>query len=474
MQQYLQEVLSLDKKEHTLNASSLQEGFINDKEDEVTRALLEFYDRKYSVDLQKELQNSLEPMTIEKIEKELALKDDKTSRKEEAKEKVAGQIKDSHGEVQVGKEAKEQLEKEVEEKLEKGEEIDEESMHEQLLKAVYDSALEEYMKLKLESQRVQIKTGEFATKEKIDTKMILCEAYLRKVDIHYKTHYGSYINQADPEIEEKEKEFFGASVRNHKKINKNARQDMNQILEIQEELVRIADDIARLNLQEENMDFSEYMEKMQNLKDEYMQTNRKLRVLSPNPAELIEDIEQREEIENFRDRKLGSNTRNAGVYKEEGIIRGRKSNKELQRGEHIEEKVVENTQNNAMMQQENLEIAVKDLERDFLNLGDGNPEELCKILQRINQIGMTIDPDIQKIDMSELATTPEEDNHTKNQEEQLEKQYGNDLEYIKKQVVSPDELALRDTCKAGISRLYEKLNMQKSPEKSKEIKEILK
>lgn len=277
--------------------------------DTAAMEIIKSYDRKNKSDIQAELKAYLKPTTMEKLRTWIDGKDINEIKKKEQKE-IERTISSTG--VGVDNKTKEEVKKEVEDKNieENNEKMQEENLRQVVLKAMYKSVLEEYYNLRQNVQETgwnsQIATGDISTTDKIGTKMVLYEKYLKDIDDRYRGIAKVDIIRDDEEIKEFEESLIIHDEKNENIILNKNEDNLSQIIEVYEERNSLATEIANLSLKANIMDGQEFNKQMDILQNEYVKLSAKLYNLNPNPLEIEESIQQRNKDEKFRDREIGN------------------------------------------------------------------------------------------------------------------------------------------------------------------------
>lgn len=268
----------------------------------ISQQILEKYNKENRTDFQAQLYKLIEPTTLEKVRASLEGKDITAKGKAE-QEKVQDEAKRTEKQgIAVDENAKK---KAIDAQKDGKDEVD---LHQVVLKAVYESTLEKYYKLK-ESLQVgpngQVYTGDVSVPKKQSTELVLMENYLRKIDNDYRSHTGHFISSDDKDIGGKENTLAHQTEKNEQAINRNSDKNFKRIHELHEKLQDISDSIVYLSGMTSNLDSESFKTQMDALQKRYLDISFEITQLEPNPAEYNRQISEKQKEEEFRDKTVG-------------------------------------------------------------------------------------------------------------------------------------------------------------------------
>lgn len=297
------------------------------KKDLVSMEILKLYNKKTGTNLQDSLIGILTPMVIGKVEKTTS----KTTRKTD----LISPKKDEN---------KEQI-------------VLENNIKNELLKATYESVLDEYNSLRetlYTGVNGQTKTGEISVGDKMSTKLVLYESYLKKINMQYKSSTGKFIIQDDEKIQEKEEKYKQKQSQNQEIVNEKSIKNNQKIELLNEKIDEIMDEMLTTSENAHLYSQQEYDTKMNNLKEFYTKSFCELKYLEIDNADIYEQTIQANEYEEFREKKVGS-------YYEEQKAKEVDLDKDVARYEDKTKSI----------QEENLEVTKQNIEDT-----SGNMQEL--------------------------------------------------------------------------------------------------
>lgn len=278
-------------------------------EETAMQEILKSYDKKYGVDLQAELRAYLEPTTMERVRSSLEGEDIDKIKENEQKEyekEISSLSKDGLG---MDNETKKEVEKELKEKNNnENEELTEENLRATVLKAMYKTNMEKYYNYKLnmqEGRKGQIERKDIGYGDKQITEILLYERYLKRINEKYISVTGSYVIREDKEIKEFEEKLAVRSAKNEEYVLKENDKDIKDVNELYEKRSSIATDIAYLSSRAQNMPPEKFKEEMDALQKDYMEVSMEIHELKPNPFELEQRVEEKNELEEGRKRQVG-------------------------------------------------------------------------------------------------------------------------------------------------------------------------
>lgn len=355
------------------------------RKDNITKEILKSYNNRVGTDFQTQLIGMLSPMVIEKLEKKLSADLDLFNDNE---------INKTQNELgmEMDPDKREELKKEM---LEKGEEfnpIREREIQKEIIKSTYEATLEEYNNLKEKlytGVNGQVKTGEFSVGEKMGTKLVVYENYMRKLDMQYKSMSGNYIVKEDKEIREKEEEYTLQANKNQEIVDKKVEKNNIKINELNKRLDEKMDKIFDLSNHADEYSPEEYSSKMEGLQESYMDDFAKLKYLEQDKLNVFEQAKEKQKYEEF-----AKNSRNESYNEDKSkLIEGKVARKE-DRSKFEEEKNFEDTKANILNTSENVEEA-----KVVLSGNNEFKEELKTMVLPDEKIIKNYEKDLQKEDM---------------------------------------------------------------------------
>lgn len=256
-------------------------------------------------DIQDEFREAIKknPMVIDNMNESL---DGRT--RGEIEEEVRDEMVDEQTQ-EVAKE--EDLSKEQEEEIKeqaKDEDLTRDEIKALAVKAVYEQTLDEYNRLREDlytGYNGQVKTGDLTNGDKMDTKLVMYQRYIRKLDMQYKGYTGHLITQDDEEIKDKENKYFKREQRNEKAVYEIAEENLDRVHQLNEELNAIAEEMNRISANSSLMNPEDFRRSMEELQKQYVEKTLELRALDPNVVELTRQVEAKEKTDEVRERLVG-------------------------------------------------------------------------------------------------------------------------------------------------------------------------
>lgn len=279
--------------------------------DKVSNILMQHYSKKSRTpieEVQEEFRKSLKDKTMAtlKIDTQELLKDNKSKTNEELIKEE--QIKEEQKNVQKV-DSKNIDEKEGEELLTGDNLQGTKEEKEEVLAAMYATALDEYYNLKTEVDRELARDREIvAPNDRLYNRYIAYQKYIKDIDVYHKNISGSYISQSNKDINKKEGKFLRFNALGENKIEKNRSAVIDKATKLQEEIDKIQEEIISLNnsLSDKNISVEEYEYTLDNLQDKLMKKNVELDNMDPSIESIEKQDEEREEIDRAKDRIIGT------------------------------------------------------------------------------------------------------------------------------------------------------------------------
>ncbi|MEG2348794.1 MAG: hypothetical protein RSB67_04020 [Clostridia bacterium] len=296
-------------------------------QDKAADEIAKMYEKKSGIDFQKYLKDKVVPMAGEKLQRDIG-DDIQKEKNEEEKTEVVKQINKTG--VAADEKTLKKVTKTAEKKQKDGQEVD---MRSEILKAIYFSTLEEYHELRkslYEGTNGQISTGNMTPGYKMGAKLVLYQNYIRKLDIAYKAHNGSFICQDDDKIKEKESLFLYKDEKSQKIVNEKVEDKVQNIEQINNKIEEITDKISNLSDKAGEINPEEFNKKMDFLQGEYISNVVKLNYLNPDFLDMQRQAKDLEVQEEFQDRILGNvyEKKHDAALGNNSVYSKKKSNKE--------------------------------------------------------------------------------------------------------------------------------------------------
>lgn len=177
---------------------------------------------------------------------------------------------------------------------------------EEILKMVYQAAIQERHKLRADIYVRQIKDKDISMQDHNYMKLLEYDKYICKIDLKFKSGTGKYISEEDRDIAKiEEKQIYGESL-DEEALIKEHEKSVSYIRELNEIIGKKADEILELidNMEDGNLESS--MEKYKMLHEEYMELNGRLQLATPSLNELVTQEKKKHEQEDMTKNNLGN------------------------------------------------------------------------------------------------------------------------------------------------------------------------
>lgn len=462
----LQERVDVDFTNHS---SEFVNHFFN--RDEAERIILE----REGKDLQEEFNDAIkkDPMVLESISQRLDGKTREDVLEEERQEEISEKTEEIAKEENLTNEEKEKIKEEAKSE----EDVTTDMLKALVVKAVYEHTLEEYHKLREDlytGVNGQVKTGELTNGDRMDTKLIMYERYIKKLDLQYKGYTGNLITQDDEKIKEEENKCFARDQKNERIVYAKTEANLDRVKQLNDELNGIAEEISWRSANASLMNTEDFEQEMAKLQQMYADKIVELRSLNPDIVELTRQVEEKQKTDITRDRVVG-NEYERQKYKK-GVIDSKNgaldeyTNKQEER---IEDKV--DMQNNQMSQ--NLINSIEEQQKmadscfaKFESTGDiRDYNEAISHLKMAEQMAGITSVEFEEIEEMPQDVNEEVDKEDKNVDEKKE-----DIENDKKDNMGLDRTAddrisnLKASYRERSNELNEKLNGMRNKDKEKD------
>lgn len=435
--------------------------------DTATEEILASYNKKYGVDIQQELRAYLEPTTMEKVRSSIEGKDINRIKKEEQKEisRTISSVGDDG--IGVDATARKEIERKVEEQKKDGKEQSEVNLRAEVLKAMYKSVLEEYYNLKLdlqEGQNGQLSTGDISVGDKMSTKLVLYERYLKNIDKSYKGISKTEVVRDDKDVKSFEEKLAFRSGRNEEAVLEKNEENLRRVQELYRERDNIAEDITYLSTIASNMPADKFKTQMDELQRRYKETSARIYNINPNPLELQKSIEERAKEEQFRTKQVGESYER----KHDAYLGSKVSSKEKENDIALEENV-EKTNEQVEVSDVNTDKSAELILEQYYEAEErGNYGKAEEMLQSLETMA-----DIKYEDVNATRTDKEEEKNPEELREQNEKK-GNLLNDPRLEATNDEkEIAKieadRNRRQRRVKAVEEKLNVKRKATDSREF-----
>jgi hypothetical protein len=308
----------------------------------VTDEILKRYNKLNQINFQNELKANVKEMFADNLMKRLDKKQELAKKKtnQETEKKTLSTLKKEG--LAVSRNAGKTIDIKIEEEGKKGNfDLTEEDIRKEAIKALYEETLDKYYALR---ERVsagkngQVQTGDLDVGDKAGTELVLYEAYLKRINLNYMSKYKIFISEDDKEISEKENKYINREQKNQKVVNYKAEKNLDRITHLNDEINSIAEEITFLGMNSSLIKSEDFDQKMDALQKQYIEKNYELRELSPNMLEMKEQIEKKEELDEFRDSNIGEVYEN----KYEKKVQNKENYNLVKKEDNIKDKIEEN------------------------------------------------------------------------------------------------------------------------------------
>ncbi len=462
----LQERVDVDFANHS---SEFVNHFFN--RDEAERIILE----REGKDLQEEFNDAIkkDPMVLESISQRLDGKTREDVLEEERQEEISERTEEVAKEENLTNEEKEKIKEEAKSE----EDVTTDMLKALVVKAVYEHTLEEYHKLREDlytGVNGQVKTGELTNGDRMDTKLIMYERYIKKLDLQYKGYTGNLITQDDEKIKEEENKCFARDQKNERIVYAKTEANLDRVKQLNDELNGIAEEISWRSANASLMNTEDFEQEMAKLQQMYADKIVELRSLNPDIVELTRQVEEKQKTDITRDRVVGDEYERQKYKK--GVIdskNGALDEYTDKQEDRIEDKV--DMQNNQMSQ--NLINSIEEQQKmadscfaKFESTGDiRDYNEAISHLKMAEQMAGITSVEFEEIEEMPQDVNEEVDKEDKNADERKE-----DIENDKKDNMGLDRTAddrisnLKASYRERSNELNEKLNGMRNKDKEKD------
>lgn len=346
------------------------------KRDKLVEQIMEKTSKVAGEDFQKLLKENLKPLSEEKVKKELKPKTDKVE---------VGEGVNVTAEVKSGADLEQVLKSEEKEKDEAdiNSSQNELTRREQLLKYMYESALDEYYTLKDKLYKYQVYDNDISLDDKNYIKLLRYENYLRKCDVMFKSTTGKYISNEDAQISEKENKYAYEASKSEKQIMKQHQNSLNEVDRLNDEIESKADEIIALNEQMQTGNVPDYEQRVESLEKDYIALNMKMSLLTPNILELKRQEDEKEIQDETTTRIVGTvyeakkdkYVMDANVVRQDNIVGDK---------EEILENVAEREKN--QFDNTNTVLASSYIDAAEVSLQKGDTDEARELVQKAKDV----------------------------------------------------------------------------------------
>lgn len=244
-------------------------------------------------------------MVLESISQRLDGKTREDVLEEERQEEISERTEEVAKEENLTNEEKEKIKEEAKSE----EDVTTDMLKALVVKAVYEHTLEEYHKLREDlytGVNGQVKTGELTNGDRMDTKLIMYERYIKKLDLQYKGYTGNLITQDDEKIKEEENKCFARDQKNERIVYAKTEANLDRVKQLNDELNGIAEEISWRSANASLMNTEDFEQEMAKLQQMYADKIVELRSLNPDIVELTRQVEEKQKTDITRDRVVGN------------------------------------------------------------------------------------------------------------------------------------------------------------------------
>lgn len=465
----------LDEKAN-INFSEFSSDFANHfyNRDEAERIILE----RSGKTLQDKFNEAIkkDPMVLESISQRLDGKTKEDIAEEERQEEIDKKTEELTQEENLSHEEQEKLKEEAKSKKD----VTSDMLKALVVKAVYEHTLEEYNNLREDlytGVNGQVKTGELTNGEKMDTKLVLYERYIKKLDMQYKGYTGHLITQDDEEIKEKENKCFARNQKNEKIVYAKVEDNLDRVNKLNGELNAIAEEISWRSANAGLMKEEDFEKEMAKLQEMYLDKVVELRMLNPDIVELSRQVEAKEKNDYVRENLVG-NEYERQKYKK-GVIDSKngkldeytdKQEEKIEDGIHDQNTQMNQSLINSVIEQQKMADSCF---AKFETTGDiKDYNEALSHLKMAEQMAGITSSGLEEIDVEENSN--EDITKKVEKEEENEEKRKADIESDEKDNMGLDRTAnekmtnLKASYRERATELNEKLNQMNSQAKDKD------
>ena len=273
-------------------------------EEVITEEILKKYDKDGN--LREEVIEKIKPSVKAKVSDKII-----KSKKEKLSKEIEGQ--EGNDAPKLDERQRKIVEDDIENKISEDKKSKEEAKEEidikkEVMVAVYQNLMEEYYILRNDinnGYNGRTISGDLISNDKLEVKLVMYQNYLRKIDINYKRRYGSFIAQENKDIANMENTLRYDDAKSEKRVNKVMNENIQAIAVIIDRMEELSEDIVRISANSSIMN-DEAKREFDAMLDEYISLTCELNRLNPSVLEINEQISQREEVSQFKDRVIGT------------------------------------------------------------------------------------------------------------------------------------------------------------------------
>lgn len=441
--------------EKYLNRHEIDKGF-NDIDDSKLSELVYTREEAENILLKKsdrksfliELKRNIKPQVLDNMAKRLdgKTKEDIEEERKEQLKKFAKNMEDPEA---------------IEENLLSEENLDENSkekdikvLRSEVIKAVYEEALKEYYRLVSDLQtgfNGEVSRGSSDNGTKMNTKLIMHQNYLRKLDMWYGAiNNGEHIAY-DERISDIVNREENKKLNNDLIVNEKREAKISQIEELNNKLDKIAKKMVEISNLEDNS--VSKTEEIAALSKEYSEVKFELANIKPSIGILYAEEREAEKNEDFK-KRLGLLTyKNKTDKKVLDSQNKSKEKRDLVQDENSTERIDEIANNAIKVNLQKAEDALYDFD-EALNCG--NIEDAIQSLKVANELCHTASDNIENVNITgnkieEIKSKIKEKND-EDRKEELNKKLGTGAVYSDNELLLKDLKSIRDNIKSGIDR----------------------
>ena len=437
---------TLDKSFEDINEEELSElVYTREQAEEI---ILKKSDRKAFLS---ELKRNIKPQVIDNMAKRL---DGRTGEEieMERKEQIKKYTKSMENSEKIEEDLVENEPEEEGKKKDKSKDIN--AIRSEVLKAVYEEALREYYDLVSDLQvgfNGEVSRGSSDNGYKMNTKLIMYQNYLRRLDMWY----GSVNNGAHIAYDERIANYINMQenkkITNDLIVNEKRQAKIDAIDELNNKLDSIAKKMSEISSIDD--DLGKNTEELRRLMKEYSELKYALANIKPSIGILYAEDKEAEKNEDFK-RRLGILTYKKRTDKKIFDSKNKsKSKRELTQDKNSNERVNEIVSVSINNNLQKAEKALNDFDRA---IDDGRLQDAIQSLKVANELCYATSNITESIDVTgdrleEIkARVSEKDDQSRKKE--LNRKMGIGAVYSEDEVLLNDLKAIRDNIKSGIDR----------------------
>lgn len=174
---------------------------------------------------------------------------------------------------------------------------------------IYEKALEEYFRLKINIERQNVKKGELSADDRNFLKLMRLKEVATRAELWFKNStHGSYVGEKIESIGEMEKSYTYEVKEYQKQNNRQHEAAKDKVDSVNREINSVLEEISEISENIGNMPEAakaDALSKVDSLNEKYIDLNKKLEMMTPNSLEMEREEERLKEQDAVQDRHFG-------------------------------------------------------------------------------------------------------------------------------------------------------------------------